>query len=104
VLATLNDQSMTDGGNFTVVATGSAPSPTLFLLDNNFPGSLGTNQAAVRFVNLAPGELRQHACDRSDYIGRFPADQPSALLTQHTGDPYGWLHEKIGLEPLPLPP
>jgi len=54
-LATLNGQSITDGGNFTVVATGSAPSPTLFLLDNNFPGSLGTNQAAVRFVNLAPG-------------------------------------------------
>ena len=54
-LATLNNQSVTDGGNFTVAATGSATSPTLFLLDNGFPGSLTTSQAAVRFVNLAPG-------------------------------------------------
>jgi hypothetical protein len=54
-LATLNNQSITDGGNYTVAATGSATSPTLFLLDNNFSGSLATNQAAVRFVNLAPG-------------------------------------------------
>ena len=54
-LATLNSQSITPGGNYTVVATGSAPSPTLFLLDNTISGSLGTNQAAVRFVNLAPG-------------------------------------------------
>jgi hypothetical protein len=54
-LATLNDQSIADGGNFTVAATGPAPSPTLFLLDNDFSGSVGTNQAAVRFVNLAPG-------------------------------------------------
>src|SRR5215218_5684976 len=28
--------------------------------------------------------LCQHACDRSEYVGRFPADQPSALLTQQT--------------------
>ncbi len=54
-LATLNDQSITDGGNFTVAATGSATSPTLFLLDNSLSASLATDQAAVRFVNLAPG-------------------------------------------------
>ena len=54
-LAALNNQSITAGGNYTVVATGSATSPTLFLLDNTISGSLGTNQAAVRFVNLAPG-------------------------------------------------
>jgi hypothetical protein len=54
-LATLGNQSITAGGNFTAVATGPATSPTLFLLDNNFSGSLATNQAAVRFVNLAPG-------------------------------------------------
>jgi len=53
-LATLNGQSVTAGGNYTVVATGSATSPALFMLDNNFSGSLGTNQAAVRFVNLVP--------------------------------------------------
>jgi hypothetical protein len=54
-LATLSNQSITAGGNFTVVATGSATSPTLFLLDDSSSGSLATNQAAVRFVNLAPG-------------------------------------------------
>ena len=54
-LATLANQSITAGGNFTVVSTGSATNPTLFLLDNTFTGTLGTNQAAVRFVNLAPG-------------------------------------------------
>lgn len=54
-LATLNSQSIAVGGNVTVVATGSAASPTLFLLDNTFAGSLANNQAAVRFVNLAPG-------------------------------------------------
>ena len=54
-LASLNDQSITAGGDYTVVATGSATSPTLFLLDNTISASLGTNQAAVRFVNLAPG-------------------------------------------------
>jgi hypothetical protein len=53
-LATLNNQSIAAGGNFIVAAAGSATSPTLFLLDNSFSGSLG-NQAAVRFVNLAPG-------------------------------------------------
>jgi hypothetical protein len=53
-LATLANQSVTDGGNYTVIATGSAPSPTLYMLNNNFAGTLGTNQAAVRFVNLAP--------------------------------------------------
>lgn len=54
-LATLNNQTITDGGNYTMVATGSAASPQLYLLDNSFSGSVGTNQAAVRFVNLAPG-------------------------------------------------
>lgn len=54
-LATLSDQSITAGGNVTVVATGPAASPTLFLLDNAFSGSLAPNQAAFRFVNLAPG-------------------------------------------------
>lgn len=55
-LATLSAQTVTARGNFTVAATGSATtSPKLFMLDNNFSGSLGTNQAAVRFVNLAPG-------------------------------------------------
>jgi len=54
-LATLNNQTIAAGGNYTMVATGSAASPQLYLIDNNFSGSLGTNQAAVRFLNLAPG-------------------------------------------------
>jgi hypothetical protein len=54
-LATLSNQSVVVGGNYTVVATGSAASPTLLLLDNSYAGPLATNQAAVRFVNLAPG-------------------------------------------------
>ncbi|CAA9339365.1 MAG: hypothetical protein AVDCRST_MAG68-2869 [uncultured Gemmatimonadetes bacterium] len=54
-LATLDNQSIPEGGNFTVAASGSAASPTLFLLDNSFSGSLAANQAAIRFVNLAPG-------------------------------------------------
>jgi flagellar hook assembly protein FlgD len=54
-LATLGNQSITPGGNYTVVATGVATSPTLFLLDNTFAGTLAANQAAVRFVNLARG-------------------------------------------------
>lgn len=53
-LATLNNQSLAVGGDYTVVAIGSATSPTLLLLDNNFSGTLASNQAAVRFVNLAP--------------------------------------------------
>ena len=54
-LATLGNQSLASGGTYTVVATGSATSPTLYLLDNSYSGTLASNQAAVRFVNLAPG-------------------------------------------------
>jgi hypothetical protein len=54
-LTTLSNQSLTEGGNYIVAATGSATSPTLFLFDTKFTGTLGSNQAAVRFVNLAPG-------------------------------------------------
>jgi hypothetical protein len=53
-LATLNNQSIAAGGNYTVVVPGSGMHALLFLLDNKFSGSLGNNQAAVRFVNLAP--------------------------------------------------
>ncbi len=54
-LATLSDQSIAASDNVTVVAAGSAASPALFVLDNDFSGQLASNQAAVRFVNLAPG-------------------------------------------------
>lgn len=54
-LATLNNQTVAGGGSYTIVATGSAASPQLYLLDNNFSTQLSSNQAAVRFLNLAPG-------------------------------------------------
>ena len=53
-LATLTNQSLAAGGNYTVAAAGAGAHALLFLVDNNFSGSLGSNQAAVRFVNLAP--------------------------------------------------
>ena len=53
-IATLNNKSISAGGNFTVATAGSTTSATLFLLDNTFSGTLASNQAAVRFVNLAP--------------------------------------------------
>lgn len=54
-MTTLSGQSLTAGGSYIVVTAGSASSPTLFLLDNSYSGTLASNQAAVRFVNLAPG-------------------------------------------------
>lgn len=54
-LATLSSQTVAAGGSYSVVAAGSATNPTLFLFDDSYPGSLAGNQAAVRFVNLAPG-------------------------------------------------
>lgn len=54
-LVTLASQPLTGGGNYTVLAGGNVIHPSLILLDNNFSGTLGANQAAVRFVNLAGG-------------------------------------------------
>jgi hypothetical protein len=53
-IATLNNQNIAAGGSYTVAAAGSGVHSLLFLIDNSFSGSLGSNQAAVRFVNLAP--------------------------------------------------
>jgi hypothetical protein len=52
---TLDNQTIIDGGNYTVLAGGNVIHPSLVLLDNRFSGTLGANQAAVRFVNLAGG-------------------------------------------------
>jgi hypothetical protein len=51
--ATLDNQTIIDGGNYTVLAGGNVIHPSVTLLDNRFTGTLGANQAAVRFVNLA---------------------------------------------------
>jgi hypothetical protein len=56
-LATLSSQNITDSGNYTLAATGSGSTPTLYLFDNTVTGTVGANQAAVRFVNLAPGAV-----------------------------------------------
>jgi hypothetical protein len=53
--ATLDNQTITTGGDYTVLAGGNVIHPSVVLLDNRFSGTLGANQAAVRFVNLAGG-------------------------------------------------
>jgi hypothetical protein len=52
---TLDNQTITDGGNYTVLGGGNVIHPSVVLLDNRFSGTLGANEAAVRFVNLAGG-------------------------------------------------
>lgn len=52
-LATLPNQPLTDGGDYTVAAVGNGVHSLLYMLNNSFSGTLGSNQAAVRFVNLA---------------------------------------------------
>ena len=52
-LASLINQSVTGGGNYTVLAGGNVIHPSVVLLDNRVAGTLGANEAAVRFVNLA---------------------------------------------------
>ena len=52
-IASLNDQDIVDGGNYTVLAGGNVVHPSVVLLDNRVPDGVGANQAAVRFVNLA---------------------------------------------------
>ena len=52
---TLDNQPITNGGNYSVLAGGNVIHPSVVLLDNHFYGTLGANQAAVRFVNLAGG-------------------------------------------------
>jgi hypothetical protein len=52
-LASLINQTTTEGGNYTVLAGGNVIHPSVVMLDNSLSGTLSTNQAAVRFVNLA---------------------------------------------------
>jgi hypothetical protein len=85
-LATLDDQSIAVGGDYTVVATGPAASPTLFLLDNDFSGSLATNQAAVRFVNLAPG-TNGTANTFNVYLGAFGGGSTPVSANIAVGSP-----------------
>ena len=52
-IVTLDNQTIAAGGNYTVLAGGNVLHPSVVLLDNSFSGTLGSSQAAVRFVNLA---------------------------------------------------
>jgi hypothetical protein len=54
-LASLSNQPIAPGGNYTVVAVGPGTKPTLFVFQNNPSNSPGGTEAAVRFLNLAPG-------------------------------------------------
>ena len=54
---TLDNQTITDGGNYTVLAGGNVFHPSVVMLNNRFSGTLGANQAAVRFVNLAAASV-----------------------------------------------
>jgi hypothetical protein len=51
----LTNQNIAEGGNYTVLAGGNVNHPSVVLLNNSFSGTLGANQAAIRFVNLAGG-------------------------------------------------
>lgn len=53
-LVTSNNETLVAGGKYTVMATGSAANPSLFVFGNTLSSELGTNQAAVRFANFAP--------------------------------------------------
>ena len=53
-LTTLVNETISAGGDYTLVAAGLATSPTLHLFSNGFSGSLSTSQAAVRFVSFVP--------------------------------------------------
>ena len=85
-IATLNNQTIPVGGNFTVVTAGSATSAKLFLLDNTFAGSLGSNQAAVRFVNLAP-ETGTSANSLNVFKGTLGVDGTPLALEIAVGAP-----------------
>jgi hypothetical protein len=53
VLVTTQSADLAAGGDYTVIATGTAADPQFLILSNNsFDGSLNDAQAAVRFVNL----------------------------------------------------
>ena len=48
-----NSMALTTGGKYTVLSGGNVIHPSVVVLDNALTGTLNTNQAAVRFVNLA---------------------------------------------------
>lgn len=53
-LVTSNSEPIVAGGKYTVLATGSASNPSLFVFGNTLSSELSATQAAVRFANFAP--------------------------------------------------
>ena len=52
-LLTTQSANLAGGGDYTVIATGTAANPQFLVLSNNsFDGNVGSTQTAVRFVNL----------------------------------------------------
>jgi hypothetical protein len=77
-LVALNNETISAGGDYTLVAAGPATSPTLILLSNNFSGSLGSGSAAARFISLVPsasGTTNNYVF----YRGEIGAASPLAL-------------------------
>jgi len=77
-LVTLLNETISAGGDYTVVAAGAATSPTLHLLSNGFSGSLSTTQAAVRFMSLA-STTGATVYNYVFYLGEIGRTSPLAL-------------------------
>jgi hypothetical protein len=77
-LVTSNNETIAAGGRYTVVATGSATSPSLFVYSNTLSSDLATNQAAVRFANFAPDKGTE-VYNYVFYRGAIGATTPLAL-------------------------
>jgi hypothetical protein len=77
-LASTDNQNLQAGGDYTAVATGPAANPTLFVFVNSFSGQLGSNQAAVRYVNLAPTTPGGTVYNYVVFIGALGGSTPVA--------------------------
>jgi hypothetical protein len=83
-IVTSNNETIAAGGRYTVVATGSATNPSLFVLGTGFSGDLSTSQAAVRFVSFVPA-TGTTVPNYVFYRGEIGATSPLAL-----GLPFGF--------------
>jgi hypothetical protein len=87
VLATLPNQIITAGGDFTVAAVGNGKHSLLYMLDNSFTGKPGSNQAAVRFVNLAATANPFNVMiGTSTHATNLEEGKPSAFATVPSGN------------------
>jgi hypothetical protein len=73
-----DNQPIEAGGNYTVVAAGPAASPTIYLFSNASTLQLASNQAAVRFANLA-SPTGTTTYNYVFYLGGIGASTPLAI-------------------------